>query len=126
MRGVDGSPDMMNLPRGPACLGRHEPVKKKLPPFYEFDQMVKEKYGISDDMYQKMTNEERNNKLKELLAKETIIIFPKEDEKSSDGMPNFAIIFTDLKEMAVEKDKKQAKKVTKAKTDVGAIKRNKN
>ena len=68
--------------------------------------MVKQKYGITDDMYLKMPNEERNKKLRELLEKETIIIFPKTDEKPTDGMPNFAIIFTDLKEMATDKDKK--------------------
>ena len=83
----------------------HEPVKKKLPPFYEFDKMVKEKYGISDDMYLKMSHESRNQKLKELLEKETIIIFPKNDERPADGISNFAIILTDLKEMAIEKDK---------------------
>lgn len=40
-------------------------------------------------------------------------------------MPNFAIIFTDLKEMATDKNKKPIKVSTKAKTDVGAIKRKK-
>ena len=104
----------------------HEPVKKKLPPFYEFDKMVKEKYNLSDDMYQNMSNQERNQKLKELLSKETIVIFPKNNEIPTDGMPNFAIIFTDLKEMATDKDKQQkGKKTTKAKTDVGSVKRKK-
>lgn len=44
-----------------------------------------------------------------MLDNETIVIFPTKNEKSVDGLPNFAIILTDLKEMATEKTKKHSK-----------------
>ena len=87
-------------------IHKHDPPKKKVAPFHEFDKMVREKYGISEDMYNKMSNDQRNEHLRAMLEKETIVIFPTKADKSIDGMPNFAIIFTDLKEMATDKAKK--------------------
>ena len=43
-------------------------VPKKRNPFHEFDQMIKDKYQISDDMYLKMSYKERNKRLKEMLT----------------------------------------------------------
>ena len=71
--------------------------------------MVREKYGLSEDMYSKMSYEERNERLRAMLEKETIVIFPTKSDKSIDGLPNFAIIYTDLKEMTTEKSKKHTK-----------------
>lgn len=81
-------------------------ISKKRNPFEEFDQMIKDKYKITDDMYLKMSFKDRNKRLKEMLDKETILIFPNEDLSQVDGMPNFGVIYTDLREMI--KETKQA------------------
>ena len=63
--------------------------------YEEFNQMIRAKYNLSDDMYSKMSHEERNKHLKAMLDNQTILIFPKEGLQQSDGMPNLCIILTD-------------------------------
>lgn len=60
--------------------------------------MVKNKYGIDDEMYLKMSYHERNEKLKEMLSNDTVLIFPNDGLTQVDGMPNFGILLTDLKD----------------------------
>lgn len=79
---------------------QHTPIMKKRNPFEEFDQMIKEKYGIADEMYAHMSYKERNRRLREMLEKETILIFPNKGLSQIDGMPNFGIIYSDLRNMA--------------------------
>lgn len=44
--------------------------------FQNFDMMVKDKYQTGRKMYDRMTPQERNNKLKEMIAKNNVIVFP--------------------------------------------------
>ena len=99
----------------------HSPVKKKKDPFAEFEKMIKKKYHVSDDMYQNMSYYERNKQLKGLLEKNTILIFPKYGLTQLDGMPNFGVIYTDLKDMkeTTNKTPREQKLILKQKTDTG-------
>lgn len=77
-------------------------------------------------MFDNLTYKQRNDILKKSLKDQTIVIFPKDEFNSMDGVPNMAIIYTDLKEAVIDKDKKKARaQKNKAKTDVGAVKRKK-
>ena len=94
--------------------------------YEEFNQMIRAKYNLSDDMYSKMSHEERNKHLKAMLDNQTILIFPKEGLQQIDGMPNLGIILTDLRSVMTKKSK-QVKNVTKVqlkpKTDTGIKKK---
>lgn len=46
------------------CATHHKATFKKKRPFARFDSMVKEKYEISDNMFENMSRQERNQKLK--------------------------------------------------------------
>ena len=69
--------------------------------------MIKEKYGIAEDMYELMPREERNLHLRHMLECDNIIIFPDEKNEPRDGIPQFTIIYNDLKEIKNEIEKKQ-------------------
>jgi len=43
--------------------------------------MVRRKYDIDDHMFDELTNDERNLKLKEMLEKDNIIVFPDDSIK---------------------------------------------
>ena len=74
-----------------------------------------------------MSYRERNRKLREMLEDNTILIFPNKGLTLKDGMPNFGVIYTDLKDYVKQdeqdKKKKMNKKIIlKPKTDTGLIK----
>ena len=57
-----------------------------------------------------------------MLDKETVLIFPSQSVTQVDGLPNFGILFTDLKDAMNPKTvslAKKAKKSLKPKTDTG-------
>ena len=70
-----------------SILNKASYKRKMADQFKEFDKMVKRKYDLDDHMYDNMSNEDRNLKLKELLEKDNIIVFPDENIKLENGMP---------------------------------------
>ena len=85
----------------------HKATFKKKKPFAQFDKMIKEKYEISDNMFENMSRQERNQKLKILMENENIVIFS--DSMQTDGMPQFSIIYDNLKDIGKENDEELKK-----------------
>ena len=74
--------------------------------------------------YAHMPPEERNSHLKKLLSPNKVIVFADENKTTVDGLPNFSILFGDLKEIfSNKKAEKQSVRETrifrKAKLDMG-------
>ena len=75
------------------------------PEFIEFDQMIKEKYGVEDGQIENMSFKERDEKLRAMLADETIVVFPDQRKAAADEMPLFAVLCDDAKRVETEQDR---------------------
>lgn len=74
--------------------------------------------------FEKMSPEERNSHLKTLISPNKVIVFADDGKTTVDGLPNFSILFGDLKEIfsdkkADQKSVRQAKIIRKPKLDMG-------
>jgi hypothetical protein len=54
--------------------------------FYHFEKMISEKYQISNRTYARVSCQERNDVLKQMLEKNAALLFPTH-EAFSDGIP---------------------------------------
>ena len=68
-----------------------------------FDQLVKEKYQILDNQFENMPRKNRNALLRDMLQTySNMIVFPSSKFQSEDGLPHFAIVEDNLKEIIKE------------------------
>ena len=84
--------------------------------------MLKEKYQLSDDKFEKMSRKERNKILmKMLVSQNNIIIFPSNKIQSIDGLPHISIMYNGLKEVTNKGKAKSLRErsVFKPKVDMG-------
>ena len=80
--------------------------------------MITEKYAVD---YNLMTPKKRNKKLREMLSKDKVIVFP--EKQFVDGLPELKIMNPNLKLLTdngpSQKEKDKVPKTAKAKTDTG-------
>ena len=91
--------------------------------FYHFEKMVGEKYQISSHTYDRVSHQERNEILKEMLQRNAALLYPN-CETFSDGIPQIQIIEKNFKQLIddeTEDPKKftRTKRPTKASLDMG-------
>lgn len=88
-----------------------------------FDKLLKEKYQLSDDKFEKMSRKERKKILMKMLHNHSnIILFPSKKLQSIDGLPHLTIVHDSIKEVTNKGKSKtvcQDKKVFKPRVDMG-------
>lgn len=60
-----------------------------------FDKMITDKYSLNKSMFNQMSHEERNKKLKEMLKNDKIVVMT--DKQFADGLPELKIMHNNLK-----------------------------